>query len=86
MICPKDGSACCDDLCHGAGCLQMDGYPMLSRCDVCGGLIDEEIPDCGTCTCDWEEDDHWDYCPDCNQDWVFCKCSLDYPRQEGAKS
>jgi hypothetical protein len=58
MICPKTMKGCCDDLCHGAGCLQMDGYAMLSRCDHCGGLIDEEIPDCGTCTCD--DDDYYD--------------------------
>ncbi len=58
-ICPKDGSACCDDLCHGAGCLQMDGYQMLDICHVCKGTIDHEIEDCGTCTCD---DDF--YCDD----------------------
>lgn len=44
-----------DDLCHGSGCLQMNGYPMLQHCSVCGGLIDEEISDCSTCTCDDEE-------------------------------
>lgn len=59
MICPADGSACCDDLCHGAGCMQMDGYPMLSVCDVCGGLIDDTIPECSTCTCDRDDDDDW---------------------------
>lgn len=51
MICPKDGSPCCDDLCHGSGCLQMEGYPMLAECDLCGGLVDEEMPECSTCTC-----------------------------------
>ena len=56
-ICPKDGTACPDDLCHGSGCLQMNGYAMLQVCDFCGGTIDEEIPDCGTCTCDDEWDD-----------------------------
>lgn len=59
MRCPKDGSACCDDMCHGAGCLQMDGYAMLAECDVCGGLIDEEIPDCSTCTCGDDDGDGW---------------------------
>jgi len=55
VICPKDGTACPDDLCHGSGCLQMGGYPMLSRCDHCGGTIDHEIPSCGTCSCDDDE-------------------------------
>lgn len=55
-ICPKDGSACPDDLCHGSGCVQMGGYEMLQVCDFCGGTIDNEIPDFGTCSCD---DDDW---------------------------
>ena len=60
-LCPKDYTACCDDLCHGSGCMQMNGYAMLLVCDVCKGVIDEEIPDCSTCTCDGdvEEDDSW---------------------------
>jgi len=37
----------------------MDGYPMLKICDFCKGTIDEEIPDCSTCTCD-DEDDYYD--------------------------
>ena len=65
MRCPKDGSACCDDLCYGSGCMQMDGYAMLVECDVCGGMIDEEIPDCSTCNCDADcegwPDEHEDY-------------------------
>lgn len=52
-LCPKDESACWDDLCYGSGCMQMNGYPMLEVCQVCGGTIDEEL-DCGTCTC-WDE-------------------------------
>lgn len=58
-ICPKDGKACCDDLCHGSGCLQMGGYPMLRVCDICKGLMDDEIDDCSTCTCG-DEDDYYD--------------------------
>lgn len=54
-ICPKDGTYCCDDICHGAGCIQMDGYQMLEKCDICGGIIDAEIPECGTCRCDDED-------------------------------
>lgn len=60
MLCPKDGTYCCDDLCHGAGCLVMDGYAMLAECDFCGGTIDEEIPECSTCTCGREDG----YCDD----------------------
>lgn len=52
MICPKSGMGCPDDLCHGGGCMEMDGYPMLSVCAVCGGTVDDEIQDCGTCSCD----------------------------------
>jgi hypothetical protein len=59
MICPRDGKPCCDDLCYGGGCLRMDGYPMLSVCTFCGGLIDNEIHECSTCTCDDEYYD-WD--------------------------
>lgn len=57
-ICPKDLKPYVDDLCHGGGCLAMDGYPMLQICDVCHGLIDEEIPECSTCTCE-DEDDYY---------------------------
>jgi hypothetical protein len=39
--------------------MQMDGYPLLSRCHVCKGLIDEEIPDCGSCSCD-DDDDYFE--------------------------
>jgi len=57
-LCPKDYKPCCDDLCHGGGCLRMNGYEMLVVCDVCKGIIDEEIPECGTCKCgeDYEDD------------------------------
>ena len=51
MLCPKDSKPCCDDLCHGGGCLEMDGYPMLATCSFCGGTIDEAMPECSTCTC-----------------------------------
>ncbi len=61
-LCPKDYKPCCDDLCHGFGCLRMDGYPMLETCDVCGGWIDEEL-DVRTCTCE-PSDDYSDDCYD----------------------
>lgn len=51
-LCPKDGQPCMDDLCYGGGCLEMDGYPMLEVCPVCNGIVDLEMPECGTCTCD----------------------------------
>lgn len=54
-ICPKDYKPCCDDLCYGSGCLAMNGYPMLTCCPVCNGLVDDENPDCGSCQCDDEE-------------------------------
>ncbi len=54
-ICPHDKEPCCDDLCYGSGCLRMNGYPMLHRCVICGGLEDEENPDCGSCSCDADE-------------------------------
>lgn len=52
MICPKDMQPCCDDLCAGGGCLAMGGYEPLTICQHCHGLIDNEIPECSTCTCD----------------------------------
>jgi hypothetical protein len=39
----------------------MNGYAMLLVCDVCKGIIDEEIPECSSCTCqDQEEEDYRD--------------------------
>ena len=55
-VCPKDGRPCCDDLCHGSECLQMDGTPMLEICFVCNGTIDSESMDGSTCTCDPDDD------------------------------
>lgn len=63
MLCPKDYKPCCDDLCHGSGCLRMNGYAMLEVCDICHGIIDEEIPDCGTCTCGEDADDCYEPTP-----------------------
>ena len=55
MLCPKDGEPCCDDLCYGGGCIQMDGYPMIRLCPFCNGEIDEELPEFNTCTCEDED-------------------------------
>lgn len=84
MICPKTMKDCCDDLCHGSGCLEMEGYPMLSVCDGCGGLIDDEADIYTTCECDADDIDA-DWCHDCGWDWNACKCSLDYPKAKEAK-
>ena len=57
MLCPKDLKPCCDDLCYGGGCIEMDGYPMLTVCYKCGGAIDKEIPECSTCSCDYDDEE-----------------------------
>ena len=54
MFCPKDGKTCCDDLCYGGGCLQMDGAPMLYKCE-CGALVSDD--DHMDCTCEESEHD-----------------------------
>lgn len=53
MYCPKDFQPCCDDLCYGSGCLEMDGLPMYEKCPGCGKFISEEDTD--SCECDPEE-------------------------------
>lgn len=60
MKCPNSGEPCLDDVCRGSGCLELDGYPMLERCPNCGGDIDKEIPDCSTCTCDFDDNDEFE--------------------------
>jgi hypothetical protein len=58
-ICPKDFTPCCDDLCHGGGCLRMQGSPMLQVCPVYGGLNELELSQL-KCSCDdqdYPEDD-----------------------------
>jgi hypothetical protein len=57
MLCPSNGKPCCDDLCHGGGCMMMDGYQMLERCPFCKGIIDSEMPECSTCTCEEAEEE-----------------------------
>ncbi len=37
-ICPKDLKYCIDDCCRGAGCVQMQGEPMLHTCRKCGAI------------------------------------------------
>lgn len=62
-ICPKDYTACPDDLCEGGGCMQMGSrYPMIERCDMCGGIIDEELGE--YCECGEPDDDDFLELPD----------------------
>lgn len=51
-VCPQYGTWCPNQECHFEGCEGMDGYPMLEVCLKCNGTIDEEIEQCGTCTCE----------------------------------
>ena len=56
MLCPKNLAPCCDDLCYGGGCIEMNGAAMYERCGGCGALISDD--DVEECTC---EDDRYDY-------------------------
>ena len=58
LICPKDGMACPDDLCHGSGCMDMNGSPMLEKCPKCGTGVDVEMGE--DCLCEDEDDDLMD--------------------------
>lgn len=51
--CPKDMKPCIDDLCHGGGCLEMEGAPMYYRCNGCGKLVSEDDTD--LCECEPED-------------------------------
>lgn len=84
MPCPKDGRPFCDDLCYGGGCLQMSGYSMLAQCTLCGGTIDEEIPDCGTCTCD--EIDEYGDCYECGKHLLSCECGSPNTEADGSRT
>ena len=56
MLCPKDLKPCCDDLCHGGGCLQMDGEPMWHTCSGCG----QPVSDSDDLLCRCDPDDYYD--------------------------
>lgn len=66
-----------DDVCHGSGCLMMQGAPMLHRCDHCGQLTDNEYIDCA-CPPYYgdEEDEEWD---------AIWQAKRDALRREGAE-
>ncbi len=57
MICPKDFQPCVDDMCYGGGCMRMNGEPMLTRCDSCGCICDDNLNGvCDLCELDDEQD------------------------------
>lgn len=42
MLCPADLKPCCDDLCHGGGCLKTGGE-MIPTCAKCHGpMMDDD--------------------------------------------
>ena len=53
MLCPKTLTGCCDDLCHGSGCLMIGGE-MIPTCGKCGGpmMTDDGEPDNSGLICD----------------------------------
>lgn len=65
MLCPKTLKPCCDDICHGSGCLAT-GSEMIPTCGKCGGpmMTDDGEPDysgliCEKCAGPCDED--YDY-------------------------
>ena len=56
QVCPIDLKPCCDDICHGAGCVRSEGEDMIEICHVCHEPIEE-----GCCNCD--NDDGCERCP-----------------------
>jgi len=50
-----DYEPCCDDICHGAGCIRAGGEEMIEICQRCNEPIEEDAG----CVCD--EDDSHDY-------------------------
>lgn len=45
-VCPVDLKPCCDDICHGAGCVQSEGEDMIEICQFCHKPIIEDECDC----------------------------------------
>lgn len=53
--CPIDLNPCCDDICHGSGCLNSEGEDMVELCHVCHKPINYELAyEC--CECEDEID------------------------------
>lgn len=59
-LCPKTLQPCCDDICHGSGCLEMNGSAMVQKCEHCGHFFSEGY---GGCDCKDAEDEEpdWEY-------------------------
>jgi hypothetical protein len=58
----------------------MNGYEMLRVCDVCKGIIDEEILECSTCTCNDGDDEMWDY----GDEWTLDQCTREEITEDAA--
>ena len=57
-VCPVDLKPCCDDICHGAGCLNSEGEDMIELCHTCGKpIIYEFFDDCCECYADDFDDE-----------------------------
>lgn len=54
-MCPVDLKPCCDDICHGAGCLNSEGEDMIELCHECH----EPLEDC-VCEPDYDDEDIYD--------------------------
>ena len=57
-VCPIDFKSCCDDICHGGGCLRTGGSEeMLEVCQLCHKpIVNRE------CDCEWDFEDDEDHC------------------------
>lgn len=53
--CPVDMEPCCDDICHGAGCIKSCGEDMIEICHLCNEPKDEY-----GCECDDDDDFYYD--------------------------
>jgi len=51
-VCPIDFEPCCDDICHGAGCIRSEGEEMVEICRFCHEPILEDYG----CECDGDDD------------------------------
>ncbi len=56
-ICPKDLTACPDDLCRGGGTCLQTGDELWERCDVCGKVYSREWDIECACQPNDEDDD-----------------------------
>lgn len=54
-LCPKTLQPCCDDICHGSGCLEMGGASMVEKCVHCGAFYQDHEE------CDCDDQEEYDY-------------------------